>query len=85
MFRSRLKCTVANTQSLNCDNLEKPLLHECSASENICANASSNIQSMDLMTNIQVLINERLVKYVSFSKYLEIYLCIFYIKEFSRT
>ncbi len=61
-FRSKLKGSLINVNNLNCDNQEKPLIYPCPTSENLSLIPSSRMPSMDLMSNIQLLINDRLVK-----------------------
>ncbi|CAF3501589.1 unnamed protein product [Rotaria sp. Silwood1] len=57
---SKSRCSIMNAQSLNCDNQERPLLYQYSTSENLSLYPFSNMHSTDLMSHIQLLINERL-------------------------
>ncbi|CAF0982087.1 unnamed protein product [Rotaria sordida] len=58
--RSKSRSSITNAPNLNCDNQEKPLLYQYSTSENFALNPLSRMHSMDLMSNIQLLINDRL-------------------------
>ncbi len=61
-LRLKPKIPLINVQNSICDNQEKPFLYQCPASENLSLVPSSQTRSMDLMSNIQLLINDRLVK-----------------------
>ncbi|CAM2700574.1 unnamed protein product [Rotaria socialis] len=58
--RSKSKCSITNAQNLNCDNQEKSLVCQYSTTDHVSLNSPSHMQSMDLMSNIQLLIDDRL-------------------------
>ncbi len=85
-LRSKSKCSSINVQNVNCDNQEKALLYQCPPSEKFSLIPSSRMQSMDLMTNIQFLINDRLVKdFYHFFFFFYSIVNLVSIEEFSRT
>jgi len=61
-FRSKLTFPTTNSQNLYCDNQERSLVYQCPTVDTSFLIPSSRIHSTDLMSNIQLLINGRLVK-----------------------
>lgn len=60
-----MKISSIQLQNSNCDNQEQPLIYPNPTTENLSLMPASRMHSMDLMSNIQLLISDRLVKLLS--------------------
>ena len=68
-FFLRLKSIdlITNAQNVTCDNQEKSLLPGYVTAENYTMHSLSRIHSSDLVSNIQMLIDNKLVKFIDHS------------------